>query len=225
MILLVHIWLSLQYRLTWWDGYVYLINARTFLLGRSYSPGFELFRPPLVPYLISLIWGITGVSYGVATLVQPLFTVAGAYILFLMLKGMFNLKSAVVGCLLLSVAPIVFQWTDVIQVHGVGMCLLLLAIYLLWLGIRRSERFLPLAGGALGLATLARYTILALVPVFLLMLLTLWVGYGKGRKFPWFAVGGGVLSFLLVWLPWLYWNYANAHLYGQVLSYQFPPNF
>ena len=199
---------------------MYLINARTFLLGRGYSPGFELFRPPLVPYLISLIWRITGVSYDAATLVQPLFAVAGAYVLFLMLKDMFNLKSAVVGCLLLSVAPIVFQWTDVIEVQCVGMCFLLLVVYMLWLGIRRSERFLPLAGGALALATLARYTILLLVPVFPLMLLTLWVGYGKRRKFPWRAIGGAGLVFFLLWLPWLYWNYANAHFYNLSLSYQ-----
>ena len=207
MILAVQIWIALQHEVALQDGYFYLINARDFYLGRFNL--FVLLRPPLVPYLISLIWHITGISYDAATLVQPPFTVAAAYILFLLLQDMFNLKTAIVGCLLLSVAPILFLWTSTIEVQNVGMLFLLLAVYLLWLGIKRSESFLPLAGGALALATLARYTILVLVPVFPLMLLTLWVGYGKRRKFPWRAIGGAGLVFFLLWLPWLYWNYAH----------------
>ena len=56
-----------------------------------------------------------------------------------------------VGSLLLSVAPTVFYWTNEILVHGVAMFFLTLAIYFLWCGIERDERFLPFSGAALAL--------------------------------------------------------------------------
>jgi len=185
-ILAVKLWLSLQYRLAIWDGYSYLANAHAFLLGRSPDPYhfFELFRPPFLPYVISLIWRVTGENYDVATLVQPTFTVAAGYVLFLLLKEMFNLKSAVVASLLLSVAPTVFYWTNQILEGGVAMFFLTLAMYLLWLGIERNEHFLPLSAAALALGTLSRYTTLVLLPVFPIMLLVLWMAYRKTRRFP-----------------------------------------
>lgn len=210
-ILAVKLWLSLQYRLALWDGYAYLANARAFLLDRPPDPYhfFELLRPPFVPYLISLIWRVTGENYDVATLVQPTFTVAAAYVLFLLLKEMFNLKSAVVGSLLLSVAPTVFYWTNEILVHGVAMFFLTLAIYFLWCGIERDERFLPFSGAALALGTLSRYTTLFLLPVFPVIMLVLWKAYRKKRKFPWVGFALMVAAFFLLWTPWLYWNYLN----------------
>jgi hypothetical protein len=215
IILGAKMWLSLQYRVNFYcfDCYGYLINARAFLLGGTEltrSQIFTFLRPPFFPYLISVIWRMTGESVDAAALVQPIFTVAGAYVLFLLLKDMFDLKTALVGCLFLLATPMMY-YTDQILVHGVGMFFLLLAVYLLRLGIQRSERFLPLAGGALALATLTRYTILVFVPVFL-VLLTLWVGYRK-RKFPWVGFGAMVLVFLILWTPWLYFNYVNGGFY------------
>ena len=120
----------------------------------------------------------------------------------------------------------VFNWANWIEVQNVGMFFVLLAVYLLWLGVRRSECFLPLAGAALALATLARYTILVFVPVFPLLLLTLWAGYGKQRKFPWFGFCGMALVFFLLWLPWLYWNYAHAgNPFASVMAAQVSTGF
>lgn len=209
-ILAVKLWLSLQYRLALWDGYAYLANAHAFLINRPpNTPNhfFELLRPPFFPFLISLIWQITGENYDVATLIQPTFTVAGAYILFLLMKEMFNLKSAVVGSLLLLAAPVLFDQTNEILVHGVAMFFLTLALFLLWRGIERDERFLPLSAVALALGTLTRYTTVVLVPIFPLMLLVLWMGYRKKRSFPLAGFILMLVAFILTWAPWLYWNY------------------
>jgi len=208
-ILAVKLWLSLQFRLAIWDGYSYLANAHAFLLGRAPNPYhfFELFRPPFLPYIISLIWRVTGENYDVATLVQPTFTVAAGYVLFLLLKEMFDLKCAVVASLLLSIAPTVFYWTNQILEGGIAMFFLTLAMYLLWLGIERNERFLPFSAAALALGTLSRYTTLVLLPVFPIMLLVLWMAYRKTRRFPWTSFALMIIVFFLLWAPWFYWNY------------------
>ena len=209
VILAVKLWLSLQYRLAIWDGYSYLSNARAFLLGRTPSPYhfFELLRPPVFPYLISLVWRITGQNYDVATLVQPTFAVAAAYVLFLLLKDAFNLKTATVGGILLAVAPTVFTWTNEILAHGVAMFFLTLAVYLLWLGMERNEWFLPLAGISLALSTLTRYDAFVFVPAFLVVLLSMWIAHRERRSFPWVGLILMVFAFAALWFPWLYWNY------------------
>ena len=211
-VLAVKLWLSLQYRMSIWDTYVYLANARGFLMGRSPNDTyhfFELLRPPLLPYMIALVWGVTGISYDVAALIQPIFTVASAFAFFLLLKEMFGLKPAFIGSLFLLVAPEVFFWTNQILVHAEVLFFMITAYYFLWRGIHGKGRYsLQLAAGAVALATLTRYTIVLFVPVLLLVLLpVLVVSYRNQRRYSWIDVGSMALVFLFVWAPWLAWNY------------------
>jgi len=211
-VLAVKVWLSLQYRMSIWDAYVYLANAQGFLMGRTPNDPyhfFELLRPPLVPYIIALVWAVTGVSYNAAALIQPIFTVASAFVFFLLLKEMFGLKPAFIGSLLLLVAPEIFFWTNQILVHGEVLFFMITAYYFLWRGVHGRGRYsLQLAAGAVALATLTRYTIVLFVPVFLLILLpVLVVSYRRRKEYSWIDVGVMGLIFLLVWMPWLAWNY------------------
>jgi hypothetical protein len=212
VVLVVKVWLAFQYRVPIWDAYVYLSNARGFLLGRGpyelYSSSVELLRPPLFPYIISLLWRVTGVNYYTADVVQPVFTVAAAYVFFLLLRRMFGPKPALVGSILLLASPVVFQWTDRILVHGVGLFFIVTSFYFLYRGINGEPRYLPFSGGALAFATLTRYPILVLVPVFAVILLWLLsVSIRKRKRYPWLEVGAMVLFFVLAWTPWLFWNY------------------
>ncbi len=210
-VLVVKIWLALQYRVSIWDSFVYLSNARGFLYGRApYDPYhfFELLRPPLFPYNISVLWLVTGVNYDVAAIVQPVFTVAAAYVFFLLMKRMFGVKPALVGGLFLLAAPVVFFWTNQILVHGEDLFFLITAVYLLWRGINGEAKYLPYSGGALALATLTRYTILVVIPIFAIMLV--WLLLSSQRRmvsYPWREVVSMLLVFALVWAPWLWWNY------------------
>ncbi|HKM51076.1 MAG TPA: glycosyltransferase family 39 protein [Candidatus Bathyarchaeia archaeon] len=211
-VLAVKIWLSLQYRMSIWDAYAYLANAQGFLMGRSPNDPyhfFELLRPPLLPCIIALVWTVTGISYNAAALIQPIFTVASAFVFFLLLKEMFGLKPAFIGSMLLLVAPEIFFWTNQILVHAEVLFFMIIAYYFLWRGVNGKGRYsLQLAGGAVALATLARYTIVLFVPVFILLLLpVLVVSYRNQRRYSWIDVGGMALVFLLVWMPWLAWNY------------------
>ena len=209
--LAVKVWLALQYRVSIWDAYVYLSNARGFLFGRSpFDPYhfFELLRPPLFPLNISLLWLGAGVNYDVATIVQPVFTVAAAYVFFLLMKRMFGVKPALVGSLFFLAVPVVFLWTNQILVHGEDLFFLITAVYLLWRGTNGEAKYLPLSGGALALATLTRYTILAILPVFVVVLVWLLVSSRRRMvSYPWREVAAMLLVFALVWAPWLSWNY------------------
>jgi len=214
-ILAVKIWLALQYRMQTWDAYSYLSNARTFYLLRPLDAYhfFEILRPPAFPFIISLVWRITGESYAAAAVLNPIFAVGGAYVFFLLLKNMFGLKEGVVGSLLLMASLEVFVWTNQILVHGVGMFFMILSVYIFWLAIAgRGTYYFPLAGVALALAALTRYTLAILIPVFPIMLLVLWFSSrAKSRThFPWKSLGLMVLGFVLPWAPWLAWNYLNA---------------
>lgn len=214
LVLIVKLWLSLQYRISIWDSYVYLLNARTFFFARplSQSSFFELLRPPAFPYIISLIWHFTGVSYFAAAYISPIYTIASAFIFYLLLKKMFGLKPAFVGGLLLAIAPEVFLWTNQILVHGEVLFFIVAAVYFLWRGIQNNDKYsLPLAGGALALATLTRYTILLLVPVFLVILIVFFFESSRKRlKYPWANVCSMALVFVIAWIPWLIWNYQVA---------------
>jgi hypothetical protein len=210
-VLSVKLSIALQYHVPIWDSYVYLSNARGFLLGRGpYDPHhfFELLRPPLFPLTIAQVWLGTGVNYDAAAIIQPIFTAAAAYVFFLLMKRLFGVKPALVGSLFLLSAPVVFLWTNQILVHGEDLFFLITAVYLLWRGINGEAKYLPFSGGALALATLTRYTILVMVPVFVIMLAWLFVASRRNMvRYPWREVFSMILVFVLVWAPWLLWNY------------------
>jgi len=216
LMLNLKIWIAFQYRIEMWDAYSYLLNARRFLLGYDPYIFFEILRPPLFPYVISILWKLFGENYYVAAAVQPIFTVAASYVCFLLVKRMFGFQSALVASLFMLVIPEVFLWTNHILVHGVDLLFITASIYFLWRGITGRPEYYPLAAGSLALATLTRYTTLLFVPVFpLIMLLKTYRSSRRLRRSlrnPWtmFWPLFGALVFVLIWLPWLLWNYESV---------------
>jgi 4-amino-4-deoxy-L-arabinose transferase-like glycosyltransferase len=224
IVLNIKIWIAFQYRIGVWDGYSYLLNARRFLYGYDPYIFFEILRPPLVPYLIALTWGLAGENIYIAEALQPIFTVAGAGVLYLLLKRMFGYKPAFIAALFLLAIPEVFVNTNLILVHGEGLFFITASVYLLWRAINGKAEFYPAAAGALALATLARYTTLVFVAFFVLVLVAhFWEpvrALFRGRRretlqpgkrvesFFWIWVA--VIVFVGIWIPWLNWNYANV---------------
>ena len=218
VVLNLKIWFAFQYRIGIWDGYSYLLNARRFLYGYDPYIFFEILRPPLVPYLINLAWSVTGENIYIAEVLQPIFAVAGAAVLYSLLRRMFGYKPAFIASLYLLSIPELFVSTNLILVHGEGLFFVTASVYLLWRAIKGETEFYPAATGALALATLARYTSLAFVIFFALVL---GAHYWKPLKsfFPrqktnqihsylWIKVA--LLVFVACWIPWLVWNAANV---------------
>lgn len=218
VILNVKVWFAFQYRIGIWDGYSYLLNARRFLYGFDPYIFFEILRPPLVPYLINLAWSITGENIYIAEVIQPIFAIAGAAVLYSLLKRMFDAKLALIASLFLLSIPELFVSTNLILVHGEGIFFLTASLYLLWRALNGQDEFYPAATGTLALATLARYTNMVFVVFFGLVLAAhYWEPIQvflhsprvkQVRSFLWLKVS--LLVFISIWVPWLIWNAANA---------------
>jgi 4-amino-4-deoxy-L-arabinose transferase-like glycosyltransferase len=232
IIMNVKVWISLQYRIAGWDGYIYLLNARRFLYGYDPYSYFELLRPPFVPYLISLLWTVTGENYSVAIVLQAIFTAAAGYVMFLLVKEILGVKAALIASLAMLVIPDLFMWTDGLLIHGEGLFFDTVAVYALWRGLHGHPEYYPVSAFSLALGTLARYTNLALVPAMPMMLLSVyWLSRGprkistsslysflvstfrrffsrNSRNIFWIWIG--IVVFVATWLPWLAWNQAGA---------------
>jgi 4-amino-4-deoxy-L-arabinose transferase-like glycosyltransferase len=215
-VLVLKLWLALQYQYVVWDSYAYLDNARVFLSGVAPNLYFELLRPPLLPWLISVLWGVTGESSSVAAVVQPVFTVAAAVVLYRMGEEMFNERVGVFSASVFLITPLVFVWTNQILTHGIMLFFASAALYSLWRASSGRPKFYLLVGISAGLAGLARYTgLLTVVVVAIFMAIVLIERRWKGgstvsvRETKWIVMG--VAAFLAIWSPWLEWNYINAN--------------
>jgi 4-amino-4-deoxy-L-arabinose transferase-like glycosyltransferase len=215
-VLVVKLWLALQYQFVVWDSYAYLDNARVFLSGAAPNLYFELLRPPLLPWLISVLWGVTGESFPVAAVVQPAFAVAAAVVLYLMGKEMFNNRVGFFSSSVFLITPLVFVWTNQILTHGIMAFFGSAAVYSLWKATSGRPRFYLLMGISAGLAGLARYTGLLMVPVAAIFVtITLIARRWKGgstvsvRETKWIVLG--FVAFIAIWSPCLEWNYINAN--------------
>jgi 4-amino-4-deoxy-L-arabinose transferase-like glycosyltransferase len=218
-ILALKIWFTFAVQYQTWDGYTYLLNARTFDEGWTYSSYFEILRPPFYPFMISLLWRLVGENYDLALIISPVFTVGTAGLLYILIKERFDTKAALVASVGFLLLPEVFVDTDRTLVHGVGAFFIVLAFFALWRATR-SPRYYAIVGAAIGLASLTRYTnILAVFPLIFYaakdlrrvrrMTVSAKPDYGVRllgfrETFVWLAVG--VLVFIILWLPWLQFN-------------------
>jgi 4-amino-4-deoxy-L-arabinose transferase-like glycosyltransferase len=221
IVLNVKIWLAFQFPITGWDESIYLLNARRFLMGYDPYVFFELFRPPAVPYLISIIWSATGENYFVAIALQPILTTLAAGVLYLLIKKMFDYKTASVASVLSLIVPTAFEDTNHVLVYGAVLLFITASFYFLWLAIKERPEYYPIAALTLALATLTRYTTVALVGVFIIIVVfnrRKLMSRGSWNAVADFWVWVGVAVFVATWIPWLGWNYVNSGNYDPLAS-------
>jgi 4-amino-4-deoxy-L-arabinose transferase-like glycosyltransferase len=155
LIVLVEEYYSLisAYKVPLWDGAVYLTNARNWLTNTSI---FEIYRPPMISWLIAGIWSFTGDDWIYAKPLAAVFTVAAGIILYLTLRrrkgNLFSLGVAV----LTMAAPQVFFYGSQILPEGISLFFVLATLYCI-----KSEKptHWLLAGACIGLTFASRYPI------------------------------------------------------------------
>jgi 4-amino-4-deoxy-L-arabinose transferase-like glycosyltransferase len=136
-----------------WDGAAYLENAKDWFDG---SPLHEVFRPPLISWIISAIWKVTGENWLIIKYVQAAFTMGAGIILYLTLrKHKGSLFAFGVSALTMLNAQ-VFFWSTQILTEGISLFFLVLSLYFLKDSKPKSW---PLAGVSIGLTATARYPI------------------------------------------------------------------
>ena len=188
-----------------WDGYVYLLNARSFAEGNLGPPNyFEVLRPPLYPFMISRLWQSFGESTILAVLVSPIFTFGAAVLFYLLVKEMFDTRAALVASVGFLLSPIIMINTDAVLVHGAGVFFVMLSALSLWRA-RSKPAYYLIVGTAIGLASLTRYPDLLIALVAVIFMIIDLKDSPQRRKsiLTWAFLG--VVTLVGLWLPWLWW--------------------
>ena len=137
-----------------WDAATYLINARNWLHG---TPLFESYRPPLISWLTSAIWLVTGEEWEAVKFLSVFFVLGAGILLYMTLRkqkgGFFAL--GVTSLTMLNTQ--VFFYSTQIYTESLSLFFLAAILFIVKLG-RPNHWFL--AGIAAGLAFAARYPIL-----------------------------------------------------------------
>jgi len=142
-----------QMQVPMWDGAVYLLNARNWLTGARL---YEIYRPPLISWLIAGIWFFTGENWIYAKPLAMAFTVGAGILLCLCLrrdKG--NLFSLGVT-MLTMLNPQVFFYGSQIYTDGIALFFVVATLYFVK---REKPACWLLAGACLGLTFASKYPI------------------------------------------------------------------
>jgi 4-amino-4-deoxy-L-arabinose transferase-like glycosyltransferase len=180
-----------------WDENAYLGNARSHLSDANYT---EDFRYPLLEFIITAVWSMTGESIFAARFVLVLFYLATIYLFFLITQK--QVKQSGLLTLLFSFSSILIFWGFRIYTDVLVLFFILLSFHLLQ---KQRSRYVFFAGIATGLAFLTRFTAIILVGAIVINYLL-----KKDIKNTAFFLLGCLLSIS----PWLIFNYAT---YGDPL--------
>jgi 4-amino-4-deoxy-L-arabinose transferase-like glycosyltransferase len=142
-----------QMAIPFWDGAVYLENARDWLKG---EPLMEPYRPPLISWIIAGIWSILGEDWSLAKYIQMMFTVGAGVLLYLTLRSSKGSLFALGVTVLTMLNSQIFFWSTQILTEGLSLFFLILTLYCL-----KSEKQHNwfIAGIAMGLTFASRYPI------------------------------------------------------------------
>ena len=138
-----------------------------------------LYKAPLYPYFLALVYRISGTSNFLPMLLQVIMAALSCLLLFLIGKKYFSARAACVGALIYNFYfPAVYFSTEM-EIPALAIFLTLLSFYLLV----ESPRTIALVGSALvlGLSLLALPTNILLLPLYVLVLLGRHGGMKQGR--------------------------------------------
>jgi 4-amino-4-deoxy-L-arabinose transferase-like glycosyltransferase len=209
----------------YWDETIYSNLGRNLLIYHEYSflhgfadfsPDWPLagFRPPLLPFLISIISMFSFDGFYLNLLI-PLVSSLGVIGVFLLSKEIFNGRVAIFSSIIFLLIPQNLFWGSKILSDTLFVTLMVFSCYLFWLAFEsRKGRWYPiLFGGFLGLAFLSRYSLIWFFPIFFVYLLirNKNVNFLAGKYF-WMSC----VSFSIIVLPWFIYNYFQ---YGSFLGF------
>jgi 4-amino-4-deoxy-L-arabinose transferase-like glycosyltransferase len=201
-----------------YDGALYIDIARNLVENPSnftYQGIYVMYRPPLYPYTLSLLYHFIKNPLDqltVARLVSVLFFSMTAVLVYLFAKGLFEDETkSLLTSFYFTFNPLAFTMGGRELVHSEFTFFYTLALYLFYTGRERnSVERLSLAFVSAGMAILTRYTGLSIIGVFFayLWLVDYW-NWVKKREY-WV----GALLLFLTLSPWLYLGHLH---YGGAL--------
>ena len=171
------------------------------------------FRPPLLAIVLAGVYGVAGHHLWVARVVNAVLSAATCVVVMAVARRVFDERTALVAGLLAAVYPKFVYYAGSLVTETLCTYLLAVAVALLLAGREVERGWWPwlTAGVALGLATLARSSLLLFAPV-----AALWVLVVRGSKRRAAAEAGlVVLGFVAAMTPW--WV-RNARIHGRFVA-------
>lgn len=138
-----------------WDTYDFLADA-LYLSGHGIGY-MDLTRPPLLPFLVSLVFRMGYVSETVILILDGLFYILAVIGLYMFFKLNFNLIKSFFGALLFATFPVVTYWLGVGYTDIMSVSLSIWALYFTVLAVKKNSKFFYLSFPLGMLAFLARY--------------------------------------------------------------------
>lgn len=198
-----------------WDSGSFLTNGAIYAGFSQYSQALDPTRPPVIPFLLSLAFRVTGplaIDGYVLSAAFYVIAMAGA---FLIAKEMMNPVFAAIASLSYGLAPYVFQWSGIMlsDVEGVGLASLALAFLII--AAKRNKKLLLIALPLFMLTPLTRYSLGLIIIVGVVYLLA-------ARKNDWildhfefyYGFGLSLLVFAIFGAQWLSYPFINHTTIG-----------
>lgn len=177
-----------------WDSYDFLADA-LYLSGHGIGY-MDLTRPPLLPFLVSLVFRMGYVSETVILILDGLFYILAVIGLYLFFRLNFNPIKGFLGAVLFATFPIVIVWLGVGYTDIMSVSLSIWALYFTVLAVKKNSKFFYLSFPLLMLAFLARYPAAFIVfPMILYILMD--DGWTQKLK----DIFVGILLSLLIMIP------------------------
>lgn len=136
------------------DGLTYLENARDWMYG---TPLLEIYRPPLLSWLISGIWFFTDDSWHYVKGLHAIFTLLAIFVFYYTLRKYKGIIFALAVSLLTLVNSQVFFYSTQIITEGISLFFLMLSLHFCK---SNNSRYWYLAGISIGLTFASRYSII-----------------------------------------------------------------
>jgi len=130
-----------------------------------------LHRPPLIPFLTSLVFRAGFISSNVIIALDAIIFVFGVVGLYLLFKQRFNEIQSFAGCLIFISLPLVFSWAASGSTDVPAISFSIWAMYFMVIGLEKDAKYLYLVFPMLLLAILTRYTAALLILPLLLYLI------------------------------------------------------
>jgi len=148
-----------------WDTFDFLANAM-FFAGQGYGYT-DLIRPPLLPFLTSLIFRLGIISESVIFYIDALFLIIGTIGLYLFFKMRFEAMESFLGSLLFCTFPLVLLFTGVGLSDIPSLALTIWALYTTVLAVKNNPKYFYLSFLLAMLTFLTRYpTGFIIFPIF-----------------------------------------------------------
>ena len=161
------------------------------------------FRAPLLPYSLSVLYFLK-LNFLIIFFI-PLIGALSTILIYLLGKKLFNEKVGIYSAIFLTLLPLHSINSGMILTEVYSIFFLLLTFISFWKGYEEGNKFHKILFGVfLALSLLTRYTVLWIMPVFLIYFLI----KDKSLKFLkdkylWYSI----LSFFLIMSPWLIYSY------------------